>query len=67
MSKYVAKFRKDRDYNDDYGNYDRKKKVKHHNPAKKLVNYEYDSFLSEYDNNFEDYQKSSRKKARGYY
>ena len=67
MSKLVAKFRKERDYNDDYVIYDRKRKNKEYNPAKKLSVYEYDNYLNEFEEDINNYQKSSRRKARGYY
>lgn len=62
MSKFVAKFRKDRDYNDDYEFSQKRKRSAKHDPAKKLSNYDYDMLMMQDDDNF--YQKPSRKKAR---
>lgn len=67
MSKFIPKFRKDRDYNDDFVNYNRKKKNNFHNPAKKIANYQYDTYLSDYEVYAdEDFQKSSRRKTKNY-
>ena len=67
VSKFIAKFRKERDYNDDYGSYDRKRKNKNHNSTKKLANYEYDSLLSDFSNETDSFQKTSRRKAKNFY
>jgi len=65
VSKFVAKFRKDRDYSDDY-NFSANKKRGHRNdPTKKLINYNYDEYLSDYDNyEDENYTNSSKKKLK---
>ena len=60
MSKFVAKFRKERDYSDDY-NFTAKRGGQRHDPAKKLINQEYDAFLSDYEGEF---VKPARKKAK---
>ena len=61
MSKFVAKFRKDRDYNDDYDYSQRKKRSGKHDPVKKLTNYDYDMLMQD-----EQYQtgKNSKRKAK---
>jgi len=61
MSKFVAKFRKDRDYNDDYEFSQKRKRSAKHDPVKKLTNYSYDMLMQEYDS---PYGKPSRKKAK---
>lgn len=61
MSKFVAKFRKDRDYNDDSEFSEKRKRSGKHDPTKKLTNYDYDRMMYEDDSY---YQKSSRRKAR---
>ena len=60
MSKVVAKFRKDRDYSDDY-NFSNKKINHRHDPAKRLIKQEYDAYLSDYESEF---IKPARKKAK---
>jgi hypothetical protein len=45
VSKFVAKFRKDRDYNDDYNFSQRKKSSNRRDPTRKLINYNYDEML----------------------
>ena len=68
MSKYIAKFRKDRDYNDDYETYSHRKKNKSPNNSKKLANYEYDNYFVENDeDDYDNYTKTSRKKNNHYY
>lgn len=69
MSKFIAKFRKDRDYKDDYETYSHRKKSKSHIPNKKLANYEYDNYFVEYDDDeeeYSDYTKNSRRKTNNY-
>jgi predicted alpha/beta hydrolase family esterase len=62
VSKFVAKFRKDRDYSDDsyYGNFS-KKNENRSNRTKKLIKYDNDAYLSEYESEF---VKPARKKAK---
>lgn len=68
MSKYIAKFRKERDYNDDYETYSHRKKNKSPSAPKKLANYEYDSYFVDADDEiYDNYTKSSRKKNNQYY
>lgn len=63
MSKFVGKFRKHKDYNDDYDFDSRKRRARdEHSEIKKLKNYNYDEILEMYDD--EGYQKDSRKVAR---
>ena len=64
MSKFVAKFRKERDYEGDYEYSQRKKRSSKHDPAKKLNNYNYDQLLQDYDN---EYEFPVRKKAKKVY
>lgn len=61
MSKFVAKFRKDRDYNDDYEFTQKRKRSSKHDPAKKLSNYDYDIMMQD-----QEYHKPSRRKSRHY-
>lgn len=61
MSKFVAKFRKNRDYNDDFEFSEKSKRSGKHDPSKKLTNYDYDRMMQEDDGY---YQKPSRRKAR---
>jgi len=65
VAKLIPKFRKDRDYNDDYGSFGNRKKRNTYNPAKKLANYQYDNYFGEYSE--DDYQKSSRKRNKNHY
>lgn len=46
MTKFVGKFRKNKEYNDDY-NYTPKRSRNEHAEIKKLKNRDYDEFLSE--------------------
>lgn len=64
MSKFVAKFRKDRDYSDDYEFSQKRKRSAKHDPAKKLTNYSYDMMMQEES---DYYGKSSRRKAKHSY
>ena len=64
MSKFVAKFRKDRDYNDDYEFSQKRKRSAKHDPVKKLTKYTYDVLMQE-DESL--YGKPSRKKAKQAY
>ena len=62
MSKFVGKFRKHKDYNDDYDFEAKKKRNRNeHSEIKKLKNYNYDEILEMYD---DGYQKDSRKVAK---
>ncbi len=61
MSKNIAKFRRDRDYSDDSYNDFSKKNDNRGNRTKKLIKYDYDTYLSNYD---DEYVKPARKKAR---
>lgn len=61
MSKFVAKFRKERDYNDDYDFSQKRKRSGKHDPAKKLTNYDYDKLMQEEELYFE---KPARRKIR---
>jgi hypothetical protein len=63
VSKFVGKFRKNKDYNDDYDFESKKRKTRNeHSEIKKLKNYNYDQILDMYEE--DGYQKDSRKAAR---
>ena len=49
MTKFVGKFRKNKEYNDDY-NFTPKRSRNEHAEIKKLKNRDYDEFLSEIEN-----------------
>ena len=61
MSKFVAKFRKDRDYNDDYEYSDKKKRSKKHDPSKRLARLDYERMIAGEDLYFE---RTPRRKHR---
>jgi hypothetical protein len=64
VGKFVAKFRKDRDYNsDDWGlsQQKRRKRGNRHDPTKKLITYEYNERLLNIDGDYED---DTRKKMK---
>lgn len=61
MSKNIAKFRKNSDYSDDYDFSQSKKTSLRNNRTKKLIKYDYDQYLSEYDG---DFMKPSKKRAK---
>jgi hypothetical protein len=61
VSKNIAKFRRDRDYSDDYYGYSDKKNDGRGNRTKKLIKYNQDTYLSNYD---DEYVKPARKKAK---
>lgn len=61
MSKFVAKFRKERDYNDDYEFSGRKKRSNKHDPAKRMMKHNIDQMLQDYDS---EYQMPVRKAKR---
>lgn len=69
MSKFVGKFRKNKDYNDDYDFSYKKRNRNEHAEIKKLKNHNYDEILKmhEEDIAYGDYTKSSRKNARRSY
>ena len=60
MSKFVGKFRKNRDYNDDYKFSAEKRKKNEHAELKKIKNYTYDSLLDTFDNEIYDKRKEKR-------
>lgn len=65
MSKFVGKFRKNKDYNDDYDYSSSSKKSRNdRSEVKKLKNYNYDDLMQMYDD--EVYQKDSRRKSKGF-
>lgn len=66
MSKFLGKFRKNKDYNDDYDFVSRRKNKKEHSEIKKIKNHNYDEILKmcEEDNFYGDFAKSSRKNSR---
>ena len=64
MSKFVAKFRKNADYNDDSEYSPKPKRSGKHDPSKKLSNYNYDRIMQEEDS---VYSKPTRRKVRQSY
>ena len=44
MSKFVAKFRKEKDYSDDYSYSSKKKNGKRHDPVKRMMKQNYDNY-----------------------
>ncbi len=64
MSKFLGKFRKNKDYNDEYDFSDRNRNER--SKMKKIKNRNYDEILKmcEEDNYYGDYAKSSRKNSR---
>lgn len=60
MSKFVAKFRKERDYNDDYEFPQGKKRTKR-DPTKRLMKHNIDQMLQDYDS---EYQMPVRRAKR---
>lgn len=63
MSKYVAKFRKNRDYDDDYSFYEEKKKKTDYSKYRKMKNYRYEDL----DYYGDDYVNTKRKKEKSIY
>lgn len=51
MSKFVGKFRKNKDYNDDYNFIVKHRSRNEHAEIKKLKNQDYQKFLSKLDEN----------------
>ena len=49
MTKFVGKFRKEKDYNDDYGFVFKKKNRDEHSEVKKLKNRYVDEYVNEYE------------------
>lgn len=66
MSKFLGKFRKHKDYNDDYDFSSRKRNRNERSEIKKIKSHNYDEILKmcEEDNYYGDYAKSSRKNSR---
>lgn len=59
MTKFVGKFRKNKEYNDDY-NFTPKRSRNEHAEIKKLKNRDYDEFLSEIENKASLPEKSNQ-------
>ncbi len=66
MSKFLGKFRKNKDYNDDYDFSNKRKNRNEHSEIKKIKNHNYDEILKMYeeDNYYGDFTKNSRKNNR---
>mgnify|MGYP003351665255 FL=1 len=63
MSKFVAKFRKENDYSDDYNYSSKKKNGKRHDPVKRMMKQNYDELMQD----FGDDQYHVRKKFKRMY
>ena len=63
MSKFVAKFRKENDYSDDYNFSSKKKNGKRHDPVKRMMKQNYDELMQD----FGDDQYHVRKKFKRMY
>jgi hypothetical protein len=59
VTKFVGKFRKNKEYNDDY-NFTPKRSRNEHAEIKKLKNRDYDEFLSEIENKASLPEKSNQ-------
>jgi hypothetical protein len=66
VSKFLGKFRKNKDYNDDYDFSNKRKNRNEHSEIKKIKNHNYDEILKMYeeDNYYGDFTKNSRKNNR---
>jgi hypothetical protein len=63
VSKFVAKFRKENDYSDDYSYSSKKKNAKRHDPVKRMMKQNYDELLQDFG---DDYQPVRKKFKRMY-
>lgn len=63
VSKFVAKFRKEKDYSDDYSYSSKKKNGKRHDPVKRMMKQSYDELLQDFG---DDYQPVRKKFKRMY-
>ena len=63
MSKFVAKFRKEKDYSDYYSYSSKKKNGKRHDPVKRMMKQNYDELLQDFG---DDYQTVRKKFKRIY-
>lgn len=63
VSKFVAKFRKEKDYNDEYDYSYKKKNGKRHDPIKRMMKQNYDELLQDFG---DDYQPARKKFKRKY-
>jgi hypothetical protein len=63
VSKFVAKFRKENDYSDDYGHPPKRKNGKRHDPVKRMMKQNYDELLQDFGDNYQP----SRKKFKRIY
>jgi hypothetical protein len=63
VSKFVAKFRKENDYSDDYNYSSKKKNTKRHDPVKRMMKQNYDELLQDFG---DDYQTVRKKFKRMY-
>ena len=63
VSKFVAKFRKENDYSDDYNFSSKKKNGKRHDPVKRMMKQNYDELMQD----FGDDQYHVRKKFKRMY
>lgn len=63
VSKFVAKFRKEKDYNEDYSYSSKNKNGKRHDPVKRRMKQNYDELLQDFG---DDYQTVRKKFKRIY-
>jgi len=63
VSKFVAKFRKENDYSEDYNFEKKRKRGNRHNPVKRMIKQGYDEILQDFG---DDYQPSRKKMKRIY-
>lgn len=61
MSKFVAKFRKDNDYNDDYNHSSKKKNGKRHDPVKRMMKQNYDELLQDFGDDYHPVRKKFKR------
>jgi len=61
VSKFVAKYRKDNEYDDDYNYSSKKKSGKRHDPVKRLMKQNYDELLQDFGDDYQPVRKKFKK------
>ena len=62
VSKFVAKFRKENDYSDDYRYSSKKKNGKRHVPVKRMMQQSYDEQLQDFGDDYYSVRKKFKRK-----
>ena len=61
VSKFVAKFRKEKDYNEDYNYSSKNKNGKRHDPVKRMMKQNYDELLQDFGDDYRTVRKKFKR------